>query len=156
MTAVLIRIWLDVSHLGALRIGGFAFVRHDAGGLSGTAGGGRMIDAERSALQAFDAALAGIPDGAGVNLASASPLILAIPARIAAAKEGDNAPEQDLDLWARADTHLKRLTLAVRHGPPGGPQAFTTAWAERARDIARAKGAFSSAIPKPNLAKVGI
>lgn len=149
------RIWLEVAHLGPLRIGGWAWLRHDGTTLSGMAGGARTIDAERQALAVFAEVLAELPDGAAVELASASPLLLAIPGRIAKAKAGEDAPPENLDLWAKATTQLGRLTLTLRRAE-GQPAAFTAAWAERARDLARAKGAFKSAIPKPNLAKAGI
>jgi hypothetical protein len=156
MTAI--RLWLEFTHLGALRIGGWTYLRHDAQGLRGLAGGARTIDAERLALQAFSGALADIADGAAVELTSASPLLLAIPGRIAKAQAGDDAPEDNLDLWAKVTTQLSRLTLTLRRAEPtpNSPTAFTAAWAERARDHARAKGAFSSPIPKPNLAKAGV
>jgi hypothetical protein len=149
------RLWLEVSHLGALRIGGWAFLRHDGKELRGMAGGARTIDAERHALAAFNDALAEIPDGTAVDLASASPLLLAIPGRIQKAKAGDDPPTENLDLWAKATTNLGRLTITLRRAD-GQPATFTAAWAERARDLARSKGAFASAIPKPNLAKAGV
>jgi hypothetical protein len=158
MTAAPIRIWLEASHLGALRIGGWAFLRQDAQGLRGMAGGERTIDAERQGVAAFNDVLADLPDGAVVALTSASPLLLAIPGRIAKAHAGEDAPTENLDLWAKAAGHLRRLTLTVRRADPtpNSPTAFTAAWAERARDHARAKGAFKSPIPKPNLAKAGV
>lgn len=149
------RIWLEISHLGALRIGGWAFLRHDGQELRGMAGGARTVDAERHALTAFNGVLAEVPDGAAVELASASPLVLAVPGRIAKAQAGEDPPTENLDLWAKATTNLSRLTLTLRRAE-GQPAAFTAAWAERARDLARAKGAFSNAIPKPNLAKAGV
>jgi hypothetical protein len=39
---------------------------------------------------------------------------------------------------------------------PGTPTAFAAAWADLARDRAKDKGAFTAAIPKPNLAKAGV
>lgn len=153
-----IRIWLETDHLGALRIGGWAFLRHDGQELRGVAGGARTVDAERHVLGAFNGALAELPDGASVELATASPAILAIPARVAKAQAGEDPPAENLDLWAKAAHHLGRLKLTVRSAQPApaSPTAFTVAWAERGRDYARAKGAFSSPIPKPNLAKAGV
>lgn len=158
MTAAPVRLWLETNHLGALRIGGWAFLRVDAQGLRGVAGGERTIDGERQALGAFNDLLADLPDGAPVDLTSASPAVLAIPGRIAKAEAGEDAPAENLDLWAKASTHLRRLKLTVRRAEPApnSPTAFTAAWAERARDHARAKGAFKSPIPKPNLAKAGV
>ncbi len=59
----------------------------DASGVTGTAGGERRVaDLERTALAALAAALAGLPQGAAVELRTGSAAILAIPRRIAAAK----------------------------------------------------------------------
>jgi ribonuclease HI len=153
-----VRIWLEVAHHQAFRIGGWAFVREQAGEVSGLAGGERRIEAERTALAALAAALRDLPPGAAVELHTASPRVLAIPRRIAAAQAGENAPTEDLDLWAQAATALTRLDLRMRRADPepGSPTAFTAAWADLARDRAKDKGAFSSAIPKPNLAKAGV
>jgi ribonuclease HI len=153
------RIWLEVAHHAAFRIGGWAFVRQGAGQLSGTAGGERRIEAERAGLAALAAALADLPPGASVELNSASPLVLAIPRRIAqAAADPSTAPTENLDLWARASTALARPGLVVRRSEviAGAPAAFAAAWAELARDRAKDKGPFTAAIPKPNLAKAGV
>lgn len=154
----MIRIWLEIAHLGALRIGGWAFLRHDQDGLRGVAGGERTVDADRHAVGAFNLVLADLPDGAHVELTSASPAILAIPGLIAKAQAGEDAPTENLDLWAKASANLGRLTITLRRAnpAPNTPVAFTAAWAERARDHARTKGAFKSPIPKPNLAKAGV
>jgi hypothetical protein len=153
-----VRIWLEIAHHAAFRIGGWAFVRLDAGGLSGTAGGERRIDLERTALAALAAALADLPPGARVELASASPQVLAIPRRLAAAEAGEAPPADNLDLWAQAATALRRTDLVVRRADlaPQTPAAFAAAWADLARDRAKDKGPFTAAIPKANLAKAGV
>jgi len=153
-----VRIWLEVAHHAAFRIGGWAFVRANAGEVSGTAGGARAIDLERVSLAALAAALAGLPQGVSVELHTASPSVLAIAGRIAAAQAGENPPSENLDLWAQAATALRRVRLATRHAEhaPDTPSAFTAAWADLARDRAKDKGAFTAAIPKPNLAKAGV
>jgi hypothetical protein len=153
-----IRVWLEIAHHGAFRIGGWAFVRQSAGVVSGSAGGERRIDAERNALQAIAAALAGLPPGAAVELHASSPLVLAIPARIAAAEAGQDPPADNLDLWAKASTALKPIDLVLRPAQPtpGGPTAFAAAWADFAQGRAKDRGAFSAPIPKVNLAKAGV
>lgn len=153
-----LRIWLEVAHHAAFRIGGWAHLRSDGGEVSGSAGGERRIDAERSALTAFAAALSGLPQEAAVELLSASRSILAIPPRLAAAEAGEDPPTENLDLWAQAATAARRVRLAVRKSEPvrGGPTAFAMAWADLARDRAKDKGPFTAAIPKPNLAKAGV
>ena len=153
-----VRIWLEFAHHAAFRVGGWAWVRQDAGEVSGAAGGERRIDRERTGLAAFAATLTGLADGARVELHTASPLLLAIPHRIAAAEAGENPPTENLDLWAQASTALRRLGLIVRRAEPAPrtPTAFAAAWAELARDRAKDKGAFTAAIPRQNLAKAGV
>jgi len=153
-----VRVWLEVAHHAAFRIGGWAFVRLDAGEVSGTAGGERRIDLERTGLAALAAALADLPPGASVELHTASPAVLAIPRRLAGAAAGDDPPSDNLDLWAPAATTLRRLRLVVRRAEPAPrtPAAFAAAWADLACGRAKDKGAFTAAIPKPNLAKAGV
>jgi len=153
-----VRIWLEVAHHAAFRVGGWAFVRADAGEVSGTAGGERRIDLERAALTAILAALAGLAPGAAVEFATASPAVLTVPRRIASAEAGEDAPTENLELWAQAATAIRRVSLVIRRADaaPRTPAAFATAWAELARDRAKDKGPFTAAIPKTNLAKAGI
>jgi hypothetical protein len=156
--AVAIRIWLEVAHHASFRIGGWAFVRSSAGELRGTAGGARRVDLEPASLMALAAALAGLPEGAEVDLRTSCAPVLALPGRIAAAEAGEAAPLDNLDLWAQAATALRRVRLATHRAEPapGGPTAFAAAWADLARDRAKDKGAFSAVIPKSNLAKAGV
>jgi hypothetical protein len=147
-------IWLEVAHHAAFRIGGWAFVRRIDGAVNGTAGGKGRVDPEANALEALAAALAGLPPGAAVELHSASPLVLAVPARIA----GRDPPTDNLALWAKAAAALKPLDVAFRPAErtPGGPCAFAAAWAEFAQGRAKDRGAFAAPIPKSNLAKAGL
>jgi hypothetical protein len=153
-----VRIWLEVAHHANFRIGGWAVVRLNAGEVSGTAGGARRFDLEQTSLAAIVAALAGLAQGAGVELQTSSPQVLAIPGRITAAEAGENAPMENLELWAQATTALRRVRLVTRHAElaPDGPTAFAAAWADFARDRAKDKGTFTAVIPKPNLAKAGV
>ena len=59
-------------------------------------------------------------------------------------------------LWAQLATALKGRTVTLGTSEPsvGSPAAFAQAWADLARDKAKAAGPFASAIPKPNLAKL--
>ena len=127
-----IRIWLEAAHHGAFRIGGWAFVRSNAGVVSGSAGGQPRTDAEPNALAGVAAALTGLPEGAAVELHSASPLVLA--------------------------SGVSRVGLMMRPAQPspGSPSAFAAAWAEFALGRAKDRGAFSAPIPKSNLAKAGV
>jgi len=153
-----VRIWLEVAHHQAFRVGGWAFVRLKGGEVSGAAGGERRIDPERTALAAIAAALRNLAPGTSVELHTSSSQLLAIPGRISAAEAGEKPPAENLDLWAQVATALR--DLGVRMGraelAPRSGSAFAAAWADLARDRAKDKGAFISAIPKANLAKAGI
>ena len=150
-----IQIWVEVSHHAAFRCGGWAFVRKDAEGLSGAAGGARSVNLERAVLTGLAEAVKGLPGGAAVAVHTSSGQIAALPARIAAFGSGDEPPTNDLDLWAQLATALKAVRIGRAENRPGTPTAFATAWAELARDKAKATGPFRSPIPKPNLAKAG-
>jgi ribonuclease HI len=148
-------LWLEVSHHAAFRVGGWAYVRRDAAGeVTGYAGGERRITAERTALLGLIAALKDARRP--VQLRTGSALIAAIPKRIAAAKAGEDPPGEDLDLWAQAMTALEAGPIAVLAATAGDrTSGFAAAWAEVSRDRGKDKGAFVSAIPRPNLAKSG-
>ncbi|HEY9236580.1 MAG TPA: ribonuclease H, partial [Phenylobacterium sp.] len=70
--------------------------------------------------------------------------------------QGEDAPTEDLDLWAALTAALtgRKTSFALAGPSKASPTGFAAAWAELARDKANAQGTFISAIPKPNLAKV--
>jgi ribonuclease HI len=153
-----VRIWAATAYLEAYRCGGWAFVRQAGGGaLSGGAGGERYVSDARMELAGLAAALKGLPaDGAGLVIHTASPRLVAAGRLIAGAAPDGDPPYEDLDLWARIVTAAKgRPVRVVRTAAePRTPMAFAQAWGDLARDKAKAAGAFTSAIPKPNLAKI--
>ena len=150
-----LRIWVEISHHAAFRCGGWAFVRKDADGLSGAAGGDRSVTAERAMLAGLAEALKGLPAGASVEVYTSSGRIAALPGRISGFTAGEDPPTENLDLWAQLTTALNSARIARAENRPGTPTAFAAAWAELARDKAKATGPFRSPIPKPNLAKAG-
>ncbi len=133
-------------------------MRSEAGAISGRAGGQRRVDLERTSLTALAAALTDLGPGVRVDLQTASSLLLAVPARLAAAEAGNDPPTENLDLWAQASTALRRVELVIRRADRalGSPTVFAAAWADLACDRAKDKGAFTALIPKPNLANAGI
>jgi hypothetical protein len=151
-----IRIWIEVSHNAALRCGGWAFVRAEGGAMTGAAGGERTGSPERMALAGLAEALKGLPASAAVEIHSATRSALAAPQRAATLEAGGDAPEIDLDLWAPLAVALKTRTARVftAVNAPRTPTAFAVAWAELARDKAKAAGSFSAVIPKSNFAKL--
>ncbi len=156
MSAAL-RIWVEACHNPAFRCGGWAFVRREGETLAGAAGGERSVSAERAALAALAAALKDLPAGAAVEILSADKAIHAAWRRLAELRAGGEAPEADLDLWARLQTATQGRSAKVTPAAstPGGPTAFAKAWADQAYEKTKARGPFTAAIPKINLAKAG-
>jgi hypothetical protein len=153
-----IKIWLSAVYAPVYRCGGWASVRLADGQRSGLAGGDRNTTASRLALAGLAAALRDLPLGAVVHIHTDSTELTPFAGLLASlgAPTPGTAPEDDPDLWARIVTASagRRLALTVAAAAPTTPLAFTAAWAELSRDKAKATGAFSAAIPKPNLAKV--
>jgi hypothetical protein len=137
MSAMTIEIWIETAHHAAFRVGGWAFVRRDGAETSGTAGGARQITAQRNLFQAVLAALKDVPAGAAVILRTSH----VIPTE---------QPEEDADLWTALQAQLAARKVQALRGPAN---KFAHAWAELARDKAKASGPFASAIPKTNLTK---
>jgi ribonuclease HI len=150
-----IQIWTCAAFHPAFRCGGWAGVRLVQGQVSGVAGGERNTTASRMALAGMVAALRDLPAGATtISVQSNSPDLAAFADLLAGAEA--EPPTEDLDLWAQIATAAKgrRLTLVRMPIKPETPLAFAAAWADLARDKAKDRGAFTTPIPKPNLAKV--
>lgn len=150
-------IWIQTSYHEAFKCGGWAYVRSHDKAASGQAGGERYTSPERMALAALMAALKDLPKGA-VAIQIDNAVVARTAALIAAgrAPQGDEAPAENLDLWAALPAALagRQPAFAIAAPSKASPTGFAAAWAELARDKANAQGAFVSAIPKPNLAKV--
>jgi len=159
-----IRIWICAAYHAVYHCGGWATVRISQGVASGVAGGERHTTASRTALAGLAAALRDLPvagEGApgqpifiqttSVELAAFATVLAGLGAPSQAA-----APDEDLDLWAQIVVGARGRSLELVHAllEPGGPSAFVSAWADLARDKAKASGPFTAAIPKPNLAKL--
>jgi hypothetical protein len=151
-----VRLWIETTHHAAFRYGGWGLVREEGGAVSGQAGGERNITAARIDLLALIAALQGLTPAAAVTITSASPGVVAAARVLAAPPGADDAPTENLDLWAQALKLSAGRALAVRamQRAPATPAAFCFAWAEVGQDKAKGKGRFSAAIPKSNLAKL--
>jgi ribonuclease HI len=150
-------IWIQTSYHEAFKCGGWAYVRCHDKAASGHAGGERYTTPERIALAALVAALKDLPKGA-VAIQIDNAVVARTAALIAAGRppQGDDAPAENLDLWAALTAALagRQPAFAIAAPSKASPTGFAAAWAELARDKANAQGAFVSAIPKPNLAKV--
>lgn len=150
-------IWIQTSFHAAFKCGGWAYVRRLGGVVAGHAGGERYTSPQRMALAGLLAALKDTPKGPlAIQIDQAA--VARTAALIAAGRppEGDQAPAEDLDLWAQLTAALagRKPSFAIAAPSKASPTGFAAAWAELARDKANAQGAFVSAIPKPNLAKV--
>jgi hypothetical protein len=151
------RIWIQTSHHQAFKCGGWAYVRTASGAAAGQAGGERYTTPDRIALAGLLAGLKDAPVGE-VSVQMDNRAVATTAAQIAAGRppQGDDAPTENLDLWAALTAALagRKAGFALAGPSKSTPTGFAAAWAELARDKANAQGAFVSAIPKPNLAKV--
>ena len=96
------------------------------------------------------------PMNAAATIHTADPSLLAAALVLGGQAKPDEPPTEDLDVWAPILTAAKgrRLTFARTTAAANPPAVFAAAWAELARDKAKAGGTFAAAIPKPNLAKI--
>lgn len=149
--ATTIHLWFHATYSAPYKGGGFAWVRSIDGELSGGAGGERNITFERLELTGLSSAVPGLAAGAPLIVHTANSR-LAILERLVAGEAGSDAPEADLDLWARLVSGLGKRPLKVATGQatPNTALGFVSAWAELGRDKAKG-GAFKAAIPKSNL-----
>ena len=157
-----VRLFVETAYHPAFRYGGWGFVREAGGAVSGVAGGERSTSGARIDLMALIGALDGLPAGVPVAIFSSSAGVIAA-ARVLAqppSPGSDDAPSEDLDLWARALKGAQGRALTIKAAPRerNTPAAFCFAWAEVGRDKAKtnAQGRFSAAIPKVNLAKLAL
>jgi hypothetical protein len=156
-----IQIWTSAAFHPGFRCGGWASVRVVGAAVTGAAGGERDTTAGRMALAGLAAGLRDLPSGAGaagvasIGIRTTNPDLARLADTLGSL--GPAAlPEENRDLWSQILTASagRRLILTLEPLKPGAPTAFTTAWAELARDKAKAGGPFSAGIPKSNLAKV--
>jgi hypothetical protein len=145
------QLWLAALHHKAFLNGGWAFVRSAGGEVASAAGGDRRTSRLRMALAGLVDALKDLPKGELVLHVGVEDAALLAPLF-----GGEPPPDADLSAYAPAVAALagrspRLVTVAT---PAGTPLGFAHAWAEFASDKAKAAGAFRSAIPKPNLAKI--
>ena len=150
------RLFVETVHHAAFRYGGWGVARQIGAAVTGHAGGERNTTAQRIDLMGLIAAMEGLPPGP-VAIHSASPGLVKAARLLAAppAPGSDQAPSEDLDLWAQALKAVRGRILTVG-AAAAGPTAFLRAWAEVGQDKAKAAGRFSAAIPKSNLAKLAL
>ena len=126
----------------------------------GAAGGEKHTTRGRMVLRAMIEALKAVSDqpAAVARLDPGDIAVAKIGADLAArqaagwrTREGD--PIEDAELWAEIARLIGARAAPVRFMTPGPADArtFDGAWTDFARDRCKNKGAFTSAIPKPNL-----
>lgn len=150
-----VRLWIASVHHPAFKNGGWAWVARSAEGVSGYAGGERNTTAGRAALSGLVAALKATagPTAAQTDAALVLRGFRELEAWAAAGwRDAAGEPVADADLWKIVAAAATTRALTVTALEPG-PGKFAQAWAEFASDKAKAQGAFTAAIPKPNLAK---
>jgi hypothetical protein len=151
-----VRLWIETTHHVAFRYGGWAHVREAGGVVAGWAEGERNTTAARIDLLALIAALEGLPPGVGAEVRIASPSLLAAGRLLQTPPAPQDAPTEDLDLWAKAIKAAAGRALVYKAAvrAPQTPAAFLHAWAEVGQDKAKTAGRFRAAIPKVNLSKL--
>lgn len=159
-----IQIWTCAAFDPAYNCGGWASVCKGPGQATGVAGGDRRTTASRLALAGLTAGLRDLPPDGGpvanglVDIRTTSPeLTLFADVLENLGRPGQVAPpEENLDLWAQILTASsgRRLALSLVPLIPDTPIAFAAAWAELARNKAKAGGPFGARIPKANLARI--
>jgi hypothetical protein len=145
--AAVIDIWVHAT-TAPVGYGGWCFVVRDGDRWTGAAGGATRTDAEAMVLSGLAAALehaAGAPAG--------DLLIHLVDPRVLEAGETHpalrGAIAQALARWPGAPKAIGLRT----HNKADALIKFLAAWADFARDKAKTRGAFSSPIPRLNIAK---
>ena len=124
---------------------------------AGAAGGERYSTASRIALAGLAAGLRGLPAAEPLEVRTDSAELIGFAGLLASlGRPADVPPEDDLDLWAQIISLAAGRRIGLIRAPrdPATPTGFAAAWAELARDKAKATGPFTAAIPRANLAKV--
>ncbi len=157
------RLWICNDFLPVYRVGGWSWLLAHRGQTTGAAGGERATTAARSALSGLTAGLRALAasDPAcaalAVRIETSSPDLASCAAHLTrlGGAPGEDDPIDNLDLWAQISAAAKGRKLSLIHAraAPSTPLSFAAAWAELARDKAKATGPFIAAIPRSNLAK---
>lgn len=160
-----LRIWTDGVCTDSRGFGGWAYVRLWNDEARGVAGGERQATTPRMELTAVLRALtdlADIPAATPITLHSDSTVLMGGAGQLAAWRAGGwndakGEPVAERDLWEQiaAVTLARPVTFVRVSATPSDrrPEGFVAAWSDFAREKCKAAGAFTWAIPKPNMAK---
>jgi hypothetical protein len=152
-----VRVWTCAAYLPIYQCGGWAYVREGRTGLEGAAGGDRHTTLELMVFAGLAAALKTLPKGdTPVAIYTPHTELVGLARHLVAGTQPDDLSAEVQPVWAivlalAANRPMRLIHMAAEARTP---IAFTLAWAELARDKAKATGHFLNVIPKPNLAKV--
>jgi len=152
-----VNIWTAAAYHVAFRCGGWAYVREGAPELTGAAGGDRNTTLEQMAFAGLAAALKTLPKAlTAVQVHTPHTELVGLSVHLTAHTTPKDLSVEVDGAW-RTILHLAASRpIQIVYDPPLAktPIAFALAWADLARDKAKASGHFISPIPKPNLAKM--
>jgi hypothetical protein len=152
-----VNVWTAAAYNAAFRCGGWAYVREGAPELAGAAGGDRNTTLEQMAFAGLAAALKTLPKAeAPVDVHTPHTELVGLSSHLKTRTMPKDLSAEVLGAWQTIVLLAASRPIQIVYGPPlvKTPIAFVLAWADLARDKAKASGHFISAIPKPNLAKM--
>jgi hypothetical protein len=152
-----LNIWTAAAYHAAFRCGGWAYVREGAPELSGAAGGDRNTTLEQMAFAGLAAALKTLPKAAtAVQVHTPHTELVGMSDSLKTRTTPKDLSLEVQGAWVTILHVAASRPVQIVYDPPlvNTPIAFALAWADLARDKAKASGHFISPIPKPNLAKM--
>jgi hypothetical protein len=152
-----VKIWIAAVHHAAFRCGGWAYVREGAPELAGAAGGDRNTTLEQMAFAGLAAALKTLPKAVTpVEVHTPHTELVGLSNHLKTRTIPQDLSTEVLGAWQTIVHLAAARPIQIVYDPPLAktPIAFALAWADLARDKAKASGHFISPIPKPNLAKM--
>jgi len=152
-----VKIWTAAVYHAAFRCGGWAYVREGAPELAGAAGGDRNTTLEQMAFAGLAAALKTLPKAVTpVEVHTPHTELVGLSDHLKTRTMPKDLSTEVLGAWQTIVHLAAARPIQIVYDPPLAktPIAFALAWADLARDKAKASGHFISPIPKPNLAKM--
>jgi hypothetical protein len=152
-----VNIWTAAAYHTAFRCGGWAYVREGAPELAGAAGGDRNTTLEQMAFAGLAAALKTLPKAdKPVQVHTPHTELVGLSSHLKTGVTPKDLSAEVQGAWLTILQLAAARPIEIVYSPPvvKTPIAFAFAWAELARDKAKASGHFISPIPKPNLAKM--
>jgi hypothetical protein len=152
-----VNIWTAAVYHAAFRCGGWAYVREGAPELAGAAGGDRNTTLEQMAFAALAASLKTLPKAATpVEIHTPHTELVGLSAHLKSRTTPQDLTAAVHGAWLTILHVAATRPIQIVYDAPVAktPIAFVLAWADLARDKAKASGHFLNPIPKPNLAKM--